>query len=110
MSVEMQLAPESNQVLGGEIEMDEELARIKVDGKYSYFTFRDKCIKFRTSPKLRKYVRVKEWDNGYLVVDADYSTLGVTEEYVDIHSILDDLYIDAHKFLNPIKGVLIDNV
>ena len=90
--------------------MEKELAKIKVDGKYSYFTFRDECIKFRTSTKLRKYLRVKKWDNGYLVVDVDYSTLGVTEEYVDIKSILDDLYIDAHRFLNPIKGVMIENV
>lgn len=90
--------------------MEEELARIKVDGKYSFFTFRDICIKFRTSTKLKKYLRVKEWDNGYLVVEVDYSTLGVTEEYVDIKSILDDLYIDAQGFLEPIKGVLIENV
>lgn len=90
--------------------MEEELARIKVDGKYSFFTFRDKCIKFRTSTKLRKYLRVKEWDNGYLVVDADYSTLGVTEEYVDIKAILDDLYIDDQEFLKPIRGVQIENI
>jgi len=90
--------------------MEEELARIKVDGKYSFFTFRDKCIKFRTSTKLRKYLRVKEWDNGYLVVDADYSTLGVTEEYVDIKAILNDLYIDDQEFLKPIRGVQIENI
>ena len=90
--------------------MDEEMARIRVEGKYSFFSFRDKCIKFRTSTKLKKYLRVKEWDNGYLVVDADYETLGETEEYVDIKSVLDDLYIDAKSFLNPIKGVMIENV
>ena len=77
---------------------------------YSLFTFRDACIKFRTSTKLKKYLRVKEWDNGYLVVDVDYSTLGETEEYVDITSILDDLYIDTQRFLKPIKGVLVDHV
>jgi hypothetical protein len=43
-------------------------------------------------------------------VDVDYDTLGETEEYVDIKSILDDLYIDAHSFLSPIKGVVIENV
>ena len=90
--------------------MDDELARIRVDGKYSLFSFRDKCLKFRTSTKLKKYLRVKQWDNGYLVVDVDYDTLGETEEYVDIKSILDDLYIDAHSFLSPIKGVTIENV
>ena len=88
----------------------EDMARIKVDGKYSLFTFRDKCIKFRTSTKLKNYLRVKEWDNGYLVVDVDYSTMGVTEEYVDIKSILEDLYIDSKRFLGPIKGVQIDHV
>ena len=90
--------------------MNEEMAKISVDGKYSVFTFRDKSIKFRTSTKLKKYLRVKEWDNGYLVVDVDYSSLGETEEYVDIKSILNDLYIDEQKFLNPIKGVMIDHV
>lgn len=90
--------------------MNEEMAKICVDGKYSVFTFRDKSIKFRTSTKLKKYLRVKEWDNGYLVVDVDYSSLGETEEYVDIKSILNDLYIDEQKFLKPIKGVVIDHV
>ena len=45
-----------------------------------------------------------------MVVDVDYSTLGETEEYVDITSILDDLYIDTQRFLKPIKGVLVDHV
>lgn len=90
--------------------MNEEVAKICVDGKYSVFTFRDKSIKFRTSTKLKKYLRVKEWDNGYLVVDVDYSSLGETEEYIDIKSILNDLYIDEQKFLKPIKGVVIDHV
>ena len=90
--------------------MKEDMAKIGVDGKYSVFSFRDKCIKFRTSSKLKKYLRVKEWDNGYLVVDVDYSSLGETEEYVDIKAILNDLFIDAQSFLEPIKGVLIDHV
>ena len=90
--------------------MNDDMARIKVDGEYSIFTFRDKCIKFRTSTKLKRYLRVKEWDNGYLVVDVDYSTLGETEEYVDMTSILNNLYIDAQSFLKPIKGVLVDHV
>ena len=90
--------------------MSDDMARISVEGKYTLFTFRDKCIRFRTSTKLKRYLRVKEWNNGYLVVDVDYSTLGETEEYVDITSILNDLYIDAQSFLKPIKGVLVDHV
>ena len=90
--------------------MSDDMARISVDGRYSVFAFRDKRIKFRTSAKLKKYLRVKEWDDGYLVVDVDYSTLGPTEEYVDIKAILDDLYIDPAAFLKPIKGVCIESV
>ena len=90
--------------------VNEDMARIKVDGKYSVFTFRDQCIRFRTSTKLKKYLRVKEWNNGYLVVDADYSTMGETEEYVDITSILNNLFIDAQRFLKPIKGVQVEHV
>ena len=90
--------------------MNEDVAKIRVEGKYSVFTFRNHCIRFRTSPKLKKYLRVKEWNNGYLVVDVHYSSLGETEEYVDIRSILDDLYIDQQSFLSPIKEVQIENV
>ena len=90
--------------------MNDDMARIRVDGKYSEFSFRDKRIRFRTSAKLKRYLRVKEWSNGYLVVDVDYSTLGETEEYVDITSVLNDLYIDAQSFLKPIKGVVVDHV
>jgi len=89
--------------------MAEGIATIAVDGKYSIFSFNDHCIKFRTSTKLKKYLRVKEWDDGYLVVDVDYSTLGPTEEYVDLKSILNDLYIDPTAFLKPIKGVQVEN-
>ena len=90
--------------------MDEGIATIKVEGKYSLFTYRDQCIRFRTSTKLQRYVRVKEWDHGYLVVDVDYSTLGLTEEYVDLRTILTDLYIDPSAFLKPIKEVRVENV
>lgn len=74
-------------------------------GLYTIFSYEDMQIKFRTSPMLKKYVKIKEWDNGYLVVDADYTTLGVTEEYIDINDILDGLYIDEEEFLSPIKEV-----
>ena len=31
---------------------------------------------------------VKQWGHSYLVVDADYTTLGITEEYIDITDVL----------------------
>lgn len=43
-------------------------------------------------------------------MDADYSTIGETEEYVDITAVLEDLYIDPKAFLKPIKGVQIRSV
>ncbi len=44
------------------------------------------------------------------MVDVEYSTLGETEEYVDITSVLEDLYIDAEAFLKPIRRVQIESV
>jgi hypothetical protein len=55
---------------------------------------------------------VKEWDNGYLVVDAVYSQNKdkLVEDYIDLIPILKDLYIDPEHFLQPIKSVEVDNV
>ena len=90
--------------------MDHSFAILTKDGRYTKFIYNGKTITFMHGKDLIKYLRVKEWDNGYLVVDVDYSTLGETEEYVDITSILNNLYIDAQSFLKPIKGVLVDHV
>ncbi len=48
-------------------------------GEFTSFEYGDYCIRFRTSSKLEKYTKVLEWDNGYLVVMARYSTLGEKE-------------------------------
>ena len=76
---------------------------------FTIFQYGDDIIRFAAPYSLVKYLRVKEWDDGYLVLDADYNTLGVTEEYIDLRDVLNDLYIDADKFLFPIKKVEIDN-
>ena len=52
--------------------------------------------------------RIVEWDTGYLVVMAKYNGWEEVEEYIDLISILDDLYYDADEFLKPIKEVRID--
>lgn len=77
-------------------------------GKYSSFSFGDFLIRFRTSDALKKYTQVKKWDNGYLVVTADYRNLGLTEEYIDMNSILKELHLDDKKILAPIKEVKIE--
>ena len=66
-------------------------------------------IRFRTSPVLKSYVQVKEWDKGYLVVMADYEGIGITEEYIDLVPILKNLHIDSDKFLLGIRTVIIGN-
>ena len=77
-------------------------------GKYSSFSFKDNVIRFRTSDALKKYIEIKTWDNGYIVVIADYENLGLTEEYIDISNILNELQIDEKKFLEQIEGVIIE--
>ena len=72
------------------------------------FSFGPHTIRFRTSPHLRRYTRVKEWDRGYLVVDADYDTLGEVEEYIDLVPVLENLYFDVDQFLSPIREVCIE--
>ena len=84
------------------------VAVLSSDGLYTSFSYGDVTIRFRTSRYLRRYIEVKEWDNGYLVVTADYSTLGEVEEYIDLAPVLCDLFFDPREFLAPIREVLID--
>ena len=55
-------------------------------------------------PCLRRYVRVKKWEEGYIEVDADYGH-GEEEDYIDLLPILNNLYYDAKEFLRPIRKV-----
>ena len=83
-------------------------AILSSDRKFTSFSFNGHNIRFRTSPRLEKYTKIKEWDNGYIVVMADYEGLGETEEYIDLLPILENLYINPETFLKPIKSVKID--
>lgn len=77
-------------------------------GDFTIFKFGTHTIRFRTSPRLIRYTDVKEWDKGYLVVDAQYSNIPhVEEEYIDLVPILSNLYFDAECELSPIKKVSI---
>ena len=71
------------------------------------FRYGDYNIRFRTPSILKRYTEIKEWDNGYIVVMADYEGLGLTEEYIDLVPILRNLYIDPDKFLQNIHIVKI---
>ena len=53
-------------------------------GNMTSFRYAGYNIRFRTPSILKKYVEVKSWDNGYIVVMADYEGMGITEEYIDL--------------------------
>lgn len=77
-------------------------------GSYTVFKFNDHVIRFLAPYSLERYTKVKEWDNGYLVVEAKYGhNDNVEEEYIDLVPILDNLYFETDKFLEPIKKVSI---
>ena len=77
------------------------------DRKYTSFIYGDKKIRFMTSPYLERYLSVKQWDDGYMVVMAKYDGAEAEEEYIDLVPILKNLYIDPKDFLKDIKKVRI---
>lgn len=77
-------------------------------GDMTSFRYGDSNIRFRSPKNLKRYVEIKEWDKGYIVVIADYEGMGLTEEYIDLEPILENLYINPTQFLSPIKSVKID--
>ena len=88
-------------IVGGE---KENCARLSNQGGFSLFSFRGDTIRFATPRSLVRYLRVKQWDDGYLEVEADYGK-GAEEDYIDMRPILDNLYYDTDEFLKPIKKV-----
>ena len=83
-------------------------AILSSSGNFTIFKFGRHTIRFRTSPRLVRYTAVKDWDKGYLVVDAQYSNMPqVEEEYIDLVPILNNLYFDAERELAPIEKVSI---
>ena len=88
--------------------MDATRATLSSEGEFTIFKFGTNTIRFRTSPRLVRYTAVKEWDRGYLVVDALYSTRSEPiEEYIDLVPILENLHFDVERELSPIQEVSI---
>lgn len=78
------------------------------DQNYTIFKYGKYTIRFKAPYSLEKYVSVKEWDNGYLVVMAKYRhNENEEEEYIDLVPILQALYFDTDNFLKPIEKVRI---
>lgn len=80
------------------------------DKTFTSFMFDGHTVRFKTSPRLEKYTRVVEWDNGYIVVMAKYEGCEEEEEYIDLIPILKNLYFDVDNFLKPIQKVRIEYV
>lgn len=85
-------------------------ALLSNDGEYISFSFNGRTIRFKGPYSLVKIAKVKEWDNGYLVIDAIYKHCQneLVEDYIDLVSILEDLYIDPKLFLQPIKSMVVE--
>ena len=75
----------------------------------SCFSFGGRNIRFRTSPRLSRYREVLSWDRGFIEVLAQYGEK-VEDEYIDLVSILENLYIDPETYLAPIKKVEVSYV
>ena len=85
-------------------------AYLSHEGKYTSFSFNDLNIRFMTSARLKKYIDIKKWNNGYIEIMADYQKVGIVEDYIDLRPILDNLNINKDVFLNKIKEVKIQYV
>lgn len=47
------------------------VATLSCSDGYSIFDTGSMVVRFRTSQKLKRYINVRHWDDGYLVVDAE---------------------------------------
>ena len=88
-------------------DLDDNIAYLSNCGSYTMFTFRGKTITFLTSKNLEKYTKIVEWDKGYLVVMSKNYGSNEEEDYIDLIPILENLYMDPQKFLEPIQEVQI---
>ena len=79
-------------------------AILSSEGAFTLFSYGGRRIKFSAPYSLKRYLKVKKWDRGYIEVDTEYAH-GVEEEYIDLEPILENLYIKPSKFLAPIKRV-----
>ena len=62
-------------------------ARLSNVGRYTVFEFGGTRLRFIAPAPLERYVRVLEWDRGYLVVEAKYTMYDEPiEEYIGLGS------------------------
>ena len=76
------------------------------EGQYTIFRFNNDRLKFIGPYSLVRYLQVKEWDAGYIVVMTKYAHSDKNiVEYIDLGPVLDNLCMDRESFLKPIRKV-----
>lgn len=88
--------------------MDSGMAVLSSEGRYTKFLFNGKTITFLHGKDLIRYTAVKEWTDGYLVVECIGKVKGEYEDYIDLPYILDNLYMDPKNYLSGLVGVRIE--
>ena len=84
-------------------------ATLSKHGRYTHFVYNGKTITFMHGKDLLKYLRVKQWQNGYLVIDCLGRVKGRYEDYIDMPYILERLYMDPETYLHEMQGVKIQD-
>ena len=84
-------------------------ATLSNSGRYTQFSYNGRTITFMHGKDLLKYLRVKEWKDGYLVVDCLGRVKGQYEDYIDMPYILERLYMNPQAFLHGMQGVTIQD-
>lgn len=85
------------------------VACLSHDHEMTCFSFGGRNIRFRTSARLTRYKKVLSWEKGFIEVVAQYGERE-EEEYIDLVSILQNLYIDPESYLSPIQKVEVSYV
>ena len=85
--------------------MSSDTAYLSADNGYAFFQYLDQTIMFLIGKSIQKFIRVKEWDDGYIVVDEETKDHHQRESCIDLRPILDNLYMNGDDFLKPIKKV-----
>lgn len=60
--------------------IDTSQAILSNQGDMTSFSFAEEQIRFRSPNILERYIDIKEWDKGYLVVTALYKGIGKAED------------------------------
>ena len=82
-------------------------ATLRCEGRYTKFNYGGRTITFMHGKDLLRYLAVKEWDAGYLVVECLGEAKGVYEDYIDLSYILENLYMDPADYLEGATEVLL---